>query len=101
LPWRDADRLGHGERHERHERHEGDERDVRHERHEAPCGEPTCPRRRRAMPRAYPWHSLKEIRHHNNTRCRCGREIARWIRVSGRGGKVLCKDCRKLNAAGK
>lgn len=53
------------------------------------------------MPRTYPWHSYREYVHHDNTRCGPGSEIPAHNRVQGTGGKPLCQDCAKLDAAGK
>jgi hypothetical protein len=53
------------------------------------------------MPQVYPWHSIKESVHHNNTRCGPGSEIPAHNRQSGTGAKPLCRDCRDLNAQGK
>ena len=53
------------------------------------------------VPQTYPWHSIKESVHHNNTRCGPGSEIPRHNRLSGTGNKPLCRDCRALNTAGK
>lgn len=53
------------------------------------------------MPQTFPWHSIKENHHHNNTKCGPGSEIPRHNRQSGTGGKRLCADCAKLNTAGK
>jgi hypothetical protein len=49
------------------------------------------------MPKAYPWNSVKEPHHHDNTKCGPGSEIPAHNRVAGTGGKPLCKDCAKLN----
>jgi hypothetical protein len=53
------------------------------------------------MPKINPFHSVKELRHHDNSRCGPGSEIPAHNRVGGTGGKPLCKDCVKLNAEGK
>lgn len=53
------------------------------------------------MPKTYPWNSVKEPHHHDNTRCGPGSEIPAHNRQSGTGGKPLCKDCAKLNQEGK
>ena len=53
------------------------------------------------MPRAYPWHSIKENHHHDNSKCGPGSEIPPNNRVNGTGGKPLCRDCAKLNSEGK
>jgi hypothetical protein len=53
------------------------------------------------MPRTFAWHSIKEPHHHENTRCGPGSEIPAHNRVSGTGGKPLCKNCARLNSEGK
>lgn len=54
------------------------------------------------MPKTSPWHSKKESVYHNNTKCGPGNEISgrNWVR--GKGASLrLCRDCAKLNKAGK
>jgi len=51
------------------------------------------------MPRTSPWHSAKENRHHDNTKCGPGSEILLHNRIAGTGGKPLCQDCAKLDFA--
>lgn len=51
--------------------------------------------------RTYPWHSIKENHHHDNTRCGPGSEIPPHNKLSGTGGKPLCKDCARLDREGK
>jgi hypothetical protein len=53
------------------------------------------------MPLVPPFHSVKEEKHHNNSRCGPGSEIPAHNRVAGTGGKPLCKDCKQLNDEGK
>jgi hypothetical protein len=53
------------------------------------------------MPKTNPWHSLKENRYHDNTRCGPGSEIPAHNRVPGTGNKPHCTDCTKLNSEGK
>jgi hypothetical protein len=53
------------------------------------------------MPKTYPWNSIKENHHHDNTRCGPGSEIPSRNRVNGTSGKPLCKDCARLNREGK
>jgi len=44
-------------------------------------------RKEGSMPKTYPWNSIKELHHHDNTRCGPGSEIPGHNRVSGTGGK--------------
>jgi hypothetical protein len=53
------------------------------------------------MPQVAAWNSVKETHYHNNTRCGPGSEIPPRNRLSGTGGKRLCRDCAGLNAQGK
>lgn len=53
------------------------------------------------MPRTVPWFSLKADVYHNNSKCKAGRNIEPRNLRTGTGGKLLCKECRNLNAAGK
>ena len=53
------------------------------------------------MTKVSPFHSKKENHYHNNDKCGPGSEIPQANREPGTGGKVLCKDCAKLNAEGK
>lgn len=53
------------------------------------------------MPRTYPWNSVREPHYHDNTKCGPGSEIPPHNRVSGTGGKPLCKDCARLDREGK
>jgi hypothetical protein len=53
------------------------------------------------MPKVAAFHSVKENHYHNNSKCGPGSEIPPHNRVSGDGGKPLCKDCKKLNDEGK
>lgn len=53
------------------------------------------------MPRVSPFHSVKEHRYHDNSRCGPGSEIPPHNKVAGTGGKPLCTDCEKLNRDGK
>jgi len=48
-----------------------------------------------------PWHSIKENRHHNNTKCTEGNNIEKENRRSGTGNKPLCEHCARLNGQGK
>ena len=43
-----------------------------------------------------PWHSRLTNVHHNNTNCNTGNNIERENRLSGTGGKPLCKECARL-----
>ena len=53
------------------------------------------------MAKVAPFHSKKQNHHHDNDKCGPGSEIPPLNRERGDGGKPLCDDCRKLNAAGK
>ncbi len=53
------------------------------------------------MPKAAPWHSIKQSVHHNNTSCNTGNNIESENRRSGTGGKPLCQECTDLNARGR
>lgn len=48
-----------------------------------------------------PWHSVREVVHHNNTTCKTGNNIERENLRQGDGGKPLCKECDKYNKEGK
>jgi hypothetical protein len=52
------------------------------------------------MPKVYPWNSIKENHHHDNTKCGPGSEIPAHNKQSGTGGKPLCKDCAALDRQG-
>lgn len=43
-----------------------------------------------------PWHSIKQLNHHDNTGCTEGNNIERENRRAGTGGKPLCDHCRRL-----
>ena len=53
------------------------------------------------MPRANPWHSIKQPVHHDNTSCKTGNNIERENFRWGTGGKRLCDECRDLDRAGR
>ena len=53
------------------------------------------------MPQTSPWYSILQPVHHNNTNCNTGNNIERENRRQGTGGKPLCQECARLNAAGK
>ena len=53
------------------------------------------------MPAVASFHSKDQPVHHNNSKCGPGSEIPRHNKILGTGGKPLCQDCQKLNAAGK
>ena len=53
------------------------------------------------MPRVSAFNSVKENHYHNNSKCGPGSEIPPRNKAVGTGGKPLCKDCKKLNDAGK
>ena len=53
------------------------------------------------MPKKAAWHSTKQDVHHNNTECNTGNNIEKENLASGTGGKPLCKECDRLNDAGK
>jgi hypothetical protein len=55
----------------------------------------------RQMPKVIPFHSAKEYHHHDNSKCGPGSEIPPHNKLSGTGGKPLCKDCSKLDSEGK
>ncbi len=57
--------------------------------------------RTETMSQTTPWHSIKEAHYHNNNKCGPGSEIPPHNRMSGTGGKRLCRDCADLNARGK
>lgn len=50
------------------------------------------------MPKTYPWHSIKQSVHHDNTNCNSGNNIERENVRSGTGGKPLCRECATLDA---
>ena len=49
------------------------------------------------MPRIDNFHSAKERCYHDNTLCHIVSTIPQNERISGTGGKPLCKDCAKLH----
>ena len=53
------------------------------------------------MTTTYPWHSIKQPVHHNNTECNTGNNIEEENRREGTGGKPLCEECADLNAEGR
>lgn len=53
------------------------------------------------MSKTNPWHSIKQQKHHNNTKCTEGNNIEPENRRSGTGGKPLCSHCSRLNSEGK
>jgi hypothetical protein len=53
------------------------------------------------MPKAAPWHSIKQPVHHNNTACTEGNNIERENYREGTGGKPLCQRCAELNKQGR
>lgn len=53
------------------------------------------------MPKASPWHSIKQDVHHDNTACTEGNNIEPQYRRSGTGGKPLCQHCARLGREGK
>jgi hypothetical protein len=52
------------------------------------------------MPKKAPWHSIKQDVHHNNTECNTGNNIETENLREGTGGKPLCQECARCNAAG-
>lgn len=44
------------------------------------------------------WHSIKTDVYHNNRKCHLGNNIERENVRSGRGGRKLCAECKRLNA---
>ncbi len=53
------------------------------------------------MSKKAPWHSIKQSVHHNNTQCNTGNNIERENLREGTGGKPLCQECARCNAAGR
>jgi hypothetical protein len=53
------------------------------------------------MPATIPWHSVKEVVHHNNTACKAGNTMDPAYRRGGTGGKPLCDECQRLSDEGK
>lgn len=53
------------------------------------------------MPQKSPWHSVKQLIHHNNSNCNTGNNIEKENLRDGTGNKPLCQECVDLNAAGK
>ena len=55
------------------------------------------------MPKTSPWYSTRpgETVYHNNTECTEGNNIEHRYIKPGAGGRKLCKDCERLNKAGK
>ncbi len=53
------------------------------------------------MPVVAAWYSVKETKHHNNSKCSTGAEILGRDRKAGTGNKPLCILCEGLNKAGK
>ena len=62
---------------------------------------PRHPQEDTKMPKIDPFHSFKENRHHDNSKCGPGSEIPPHNKLSGTGGKPLCKDCSRLDSDGK
>ena len=44
-----------------------------------------------------PWHSTKSTVYHNNANCNTGNNIELENSRSGKGGKLLCQECKSLN----
>jgi hypothetical protein len=53
------------------------------------------------MPKIAPFHTHRHPDHHDNSQCGPGSEVPKEHRISGTGGKPLCKDCAKLDTEGK
>lgn len=53
------------------------------------------------MPRKNPWHSIRQLVHHDNTNCNTGNNIEVENLRSGTGGKPLCAECARLDAQGR
>lgn len=53
------------------------------------------------MPMTVPWHSVKQVVHHNNTSCDSGMKIEAEYRRGGTGGKPLCSECKRCTDEGK
>jgi hypothetical protein len=51
------------------------------------------------MPQTKPWHSSREVVHHDNTECVRGAQIPVAERTQGDGGKPLCSICEHLDQA--
>jgi hypothetical protein len=51
------------------------------------------------VPRTFPWHAATSDVYHNNSDCKTGRGVAQEERLSGTGGKPLCRECTELNQA--
>jgi hypothetical protein len=52
------------------------------------------------MVRIKPWHSDKDVHHHDNSECVQGKQIPEGDRKPGTGGKPLCNECAKRDSAG-
>jgi hypothetical protein len=52
------------------------------------------------MPKTAPFHSKKEDRYHDNSRCGPAREILPQNIEPGTGGKKHCEKCEELNRKG-
>ena len=53
------------------------------------------------MTRVPAFHSIEENHYHHNDKCERGNKIPALDRVRGNGGKPLCRECKKLDGAGK
>lgn len=53
------------------------------------------------MPRVFPFHSILQPRHHNNSCCTEGNNIEPKYLQQGTGGKPLCHHCEVLNSQGR
>lgn len=52
------------------------------------------------MPTAYPWYSILQKVHHDNTNCNTGNNIEREYLRSGTGQRPLCQECARLKRLG-
>jgi len=48
-----------------------------------------------------PWHSIKQVKYHDNTTCTEGNNIEPENRREGTGGKPRCDHCERLEKEGK
>lgn len=55
------------------------------------------------MPQVHPsqvWHSIKQDVYHDNTACSTGNNIEKENVREGKGGKIPCSECSRLNLLG-
>ncbi len=53
------------------------------------------------MAKVLPWHSIRQVVHHDNTVCTEGNNIEAVYRRPGTGDKPLCLHCRRLDISGR